>query len=61
MQIAAVGGGTLPGTYGVVVDFKPGQTLGGDTWPLERTRVEAIAADIDEALRAWPTANSEEL
>ena len=48
-------GGTITGTYSVRLEFKRGQKLGHAVWPLARTRVDAFAADIDAALRAWPT------
>ncbi|PAY06404.1 MULTISPECIES: hypothetical protein [Bradyrhizobium] len=48
-------GGTATDTYSVVFNFQRGWSLGGRTWPLPRSAVEDIAADIDAALRAWPT------
>lgn len=46
-------GGTVTGTYSIVADFKPGQMLGIDPWPVERAKMEMIAADINVGLRAW--------
>jgi hypothetical protein len=34
--------------------------LGKDVWPIERAKFEAIAADIDTGLRAWPAPKSDE-
>jgi hypothetical protein len=53
-------GGTVAGTYCVVADFKPGQMLGSDAWPVEEARMKAFAADIDAGLRAWPPTPVEE-
>ena len=48
-------GGTLTGTYSVFFEFKRGQRLGDAVWPLSRSAVEEMAADIYAALCAWPT------
>src|SRR6266849_744220 len=54
-------GGTVTGTYLVSADLKRGQKLGGNAWPVERLDIEAIAADIDLGLRAWPTQADESI
>jgi hypothetical protein len=48
-------GGTVTDTYSVVLGFRRGWSVGDRVWPLPRAAVEEIAADIDAALRAWPT------
>lgn len=48
-------GGTITGTYSVSLEFKRGQKLGDAVWPVPRSKVEEIAADIYAALCAWPT------
>jgi hypothetical protein len=48
-------GGTITGTYSVWLEFKRGQKLGDAVWPVPRSKVEEIAADIYAALCAWPT------
>ncbi|MCC8959300.1 hypothetical protein H8B02_39640 [Bradyrhizobium sp. Pear77] len=53
-------GGTITGTYSVFLEFKRGRRLGDTDWPIPRSKVEEIAADIDAALRAWPTAPQQE-
>ena len=53
-------GGTITGTYCVFLEFKRGQRLGDALWPLPRSRVEEIAADIYAALCAWPTPQQQE-
>jgi hypothetical protein len=53
-------GGTITGTYSVWLEFKRGQKLGDAVWPLARSKVEEIAADIYAALCAWPTSPQQE-
>jgi hypothetical protein len=53
-------GGTITGTYDVSLDFKRGQKLGDAIWPVSRSKVEEIAADIYAALCAWPTPPQQE-
>ena len=53
-------GGTVTGTYSVSASFAAGQMLGDERWPVERTKMEAVAADIDVGLRAWPAAEADE-
>jgi hypothetical protein len=53
-------GGTITGTYSVFLEFKRGQRLGDALWPLPRSKVEEMAADIYAALCAWPTPSHQE-
>jgi hypothetical protein len=53
-------GGTITGTFSVSLEFKRGQKLGDAVWPIPRSRVEEIAADIYAALCAWPTPPQQE-
>lgn len=52
-------GGTITGTYLVSNGFRPGQLLGSEAWPFEQERMKAIAAEINDGLRAWPAAPAE--
>ena len=56
-----LGGGTRTDTYYIFMAFNPGQKLGATVWPLARRKVEAIATNIESALRAWPIAPGQEL
>ena len=53
-------GGTITGTYSVSLEFKRGQKLGDAVWPVPRSRVGEMAADIYAALCAWPTPPQQE-
>jgi hypothetical protein len=53
-------GGTITSTYIVALEFKRGQKLGDALWPVPRSKIEEIAADIYAALRAWPTPPQQE-
>lgn len=53
-------GGTITGTYSISLEFKRGQKLGDAIWPVPRSKVEEIAADIYAALCAWPTSSQRE-
>jgi len=53
-------GGTITGTYDVLLAFERGQKLGDAVWPIPRAKVEDIASDIYAALSAWPTPPDQE-
>jgi hypothetical protein len=54
-------GGTVIGTYDVGANLSDARPkLGSDRWPPERAKLEAIAADIDIGLRAWPPTQADE-
>jgi hypothetical protein len=50
-------GGATTGTYGILLHLTADQC---EKWPRDRSKVQEIAADIDAALRAWPTPSGQE-
>jgi hypothetical protein len=53
-------GGTVTGTYLVSTNLTPGEKLESNARPIERAEIEAIAADINLGLRAWPSPPAEQ-